>query len=189
MFLWAAVAITKSIETFDDKMNTMLSQNSMKNSDIKAVLLLLSFFVTAVAFFHAGITFLATDALEYLTENQPLMVFPNFVLLFFEAVLIFFMAVNLDNTGNFVKLIIALLITDIVWILIYIRRREVVLIEWLHLNILTTMFLMVALPTSNTLQTDILIFVILASRSICDYIFGWPRLYNKHPVVDVHMIG
>jgi hypothetical protein len=184
----AAFAITRSIEAFSDEMKSILSQD-MANLDLKAVLLLLSFFVTAVAFFHAGITFLATDALEYLTEGEPSMVFPNFVLLFFEAVLIFFMAVNLDNTANFLKLIIALLVTDIVWIIIYIRHREVVLIEWLHMNVLTTMFLIVALPTSNTIVTDILIFVILASRTICDYVFGWPRIYNKHPVVNVHLPG
>ena len=126
-------------------MNTILSANSMTMLDIDAILLLAGFFVTAVAFFHAGITFLATDASVYLTEDKPRLVFPNFVFLFFEAIIIVFMADNVDNIVNLLKLIIALLVTDIVWTLIYIKHREVVFIEWIHYNSLTILFLVVIL--------------------------------------------
>jgi hypothetical protein len=198
----AAFALSQSIQTFQAsrQMDTILGTNNMTIFDIQQVLLLTSFFVTAVPFFHAAITFLATDASVYLTSDRPRLVFPNFAFLLFEAVIIVFMANNVDNIVNFLKLIIALLISDIAWTVIYIRQREVVFIEWIHYNFLTIMFLLIVLqshviPSINvdvntgldTFQVYLLIFVVLASRSVCDYVFAWKQLYYKHPVREVHI--
>jgi hypothetical protein len=182
----AAFALTEAIETYGEKrLPQILSDNSMEDDDITAILVVIAFLVTAIAFFHAGITFLATDASEYLTRGKPLLLLPNFVVLFFEAVIIFFMAANVDNILNFLKLTIALLMTDIIWILFYIRHKDVVFVEWLHYNSLTVLFLILVLPFADLSLTFIFMFIILTSRTVCDYIFGWKRLYFKHPVLEM----
>jgi hypothetical protein len=191
----AGFAVTNSLETYseNEKLDKILAKNIMDQEDLQNVLILISFIVTAVPFFHSGLTFLATDASEYLTRGHGRLVFPNFVILFFDAILIFFMAGSIDNLDSFVKITIALMVTDICWVISYIRNREVVFIEWLHYNFLTTLFLILFLiiglpnhtPSVYSFLFHGLIFIILLTRTICDYKFGWKRLYFKHPLVEM----
>jgi hypothetical protein len=190
----AAFAVTNSLEAYgEDRLNGILVKNMIEQEDVQSVFILISFLVTAVPFFHSGLTFLATDASGYLTHGYGRLAFPNFAILFFDAILIFFMGGNVDNLDNFVKITIALMVIDICWVIGYIRHREVVFIEWLHYNVLTALFLILFLtlelpyhtPNVYSFPSYGLIFIILLARTICDYIFGWKRLYFKHPLQEM----
>jgi hypothetical protein len=46
----------------------------------------------AVLFYHGGIIFLTTIAAEELTDGKAKRVYPDFIVLFLEAVIIYYMA-------------------------------------------------------------------------------------------------
>jgi hypothetical protein len=177
----ASLAISHSLETFNqDALGNILLFDTMTVFELGLLLTLVGFFVTAIPFVHAGVIYLATDATEDLTKGEFRLVLQNFTVLFLQVVVLFFMAFNVANLSNFVKLAIALMLIDIVWVIRFIKRRDdLVYIEWLQFNSLAALFLVTALLIEQSLYTSVIIASVLFYRTICDYKSLWNDLYRK----------
>jgi hypothetical protein len=194
----AALSISEALDTFNDEaLVSMLSSNSMSERDLSILLTLIAFFVTAIPFVHAGVIYLATEATAELTEGDFSLVLQNFTVLFLQVVLLSFMAFNIANIDNFIKLAIALMLIDIIWVIRFrfrskfrfrFRKRsdhekkkkdDLVYIEWLHFNSIAALFLITALLIEQSLYTSLLIFPVLFARTFCDYKSLWDIVYSK----------
>jgi hypothetical protein len=142
----AAIAVSQALETFNEvSLGSMLWSNTISHIHWGILLTLIGFFLTAIPFVHAAIIYLATDATVELTKGNPTMVLANFTVLFLQVSLLSFMASNISEVTNFMKLAIALMLLDVIWVIIFIRKPDVVFIEWLQFNSLGAIFLVVAL--------------------------------------------
>lgn len=177
----AALAISQALETFNEKaLDNMLLLDSMSEGELTILLTLIGFFVTAIPFVHAGVIYLATDATEMLTKGEFSLVLQNFTILLLQDVLHFFMAFNVANPSNFIKLAVALMLIDIAWVVRVIKRRnDLVYIEWLQFNSLAALFLVTALLLEQSLYTSVIMVSVLFARTICDYRSLWNELYRK----------
>jgi hypothetical protein len=197
----AAIAVSQALETFNNEaLLNMLSVDSideiynMDARDLTILFTLTGFFVTAIAFVHAGVIYLATDATGELTKQKVSLVLQNFTVLFFQVVILFFMAFNISDMNNFIKLSIVLMLIDIIWVMRFMRTGNgIVHIEWLQFNLLVAVFLIIASLTTQThsnpttaaqqsLYTSIIIVAVLFCRTLCDYRALWKSVYSKRPL-------
>lgn len=184
--LVAGVAITTALGVFSETtLTNILVRNYVGTQELQNIMLLFSYFATAISFFHGGITFLATDAAGLLTKGKASIVLPHFIVIFSEVVLLYFMSTEVNGIISFSKLLIALLVLDIIWVTVYQRNRELVFIEWGHYNSITVFFLYIVLITPLSLMSFILLFVVTLLRSLCDYIIGWASFYGKYPLQEM----
>jgi hypothetical protein len=182
----AGTAVTTALDIFSHPtLTNILVRNFVGTQQLQNILLLFSFFATAISFFHGGITFLATDAVDILTKGKGSHILPHFLVIFSQVVLLYFMATQVSSIISFSKLCIALMVIDIIWVARYHRNRDLVFIEWGHYNSMTVFFLIILLTIPLSLMSFVLLFLITILRSLCDYIIGWTSFYSKHPLQEM----
>lgn len=135
--------------------------------------------------------------------------FPFFISAFVHAVLFYFIALNVCNLALFISLLWTIMIVNCIWNLIHfgINRKiiqggpNIPFREWIGLNFNTFAFLSVfvfAAPNlfvetekvgelicsasqsmSNDVSINIIILLVLFSRSVVDYIVAWKSVYSN----------
>lgn len=150
--------------------------------DINPSFLVLSYLSVAVLFYHGGIIFLTTVAAEELTEGKARRVFPDFIVLFLEGVIVYYMAKDVNSLQVFVKLIMTLMVVDIGWVLYFysVTKARSVYFEWVHFDLMTFLALILISFYGYGIQPYTTVFIILVSRTICDYTFAWKEFYSVY---------
>jgi hypothetical protein len=163
---------------------------------------LLTFLVTIVPFIHGFI--LTFSNRWYYDEDTDTThyewAFVFFIVVFFQTVLLFFAAVNVQKFELFFFMLWSLMVFNAPWLSVqiyYILKDKINIVnvfprQWIILNFNTAAFLSILVFASDQLNTaaqndilvviiNALIFIVLLSRSISDYKVGWKDLYNRPP--------
>lgn len=164
---------------------------------------LLTFLVTIIPFIHGFI--LTFSNKWYYDENSDTShyewAFVFFMVVFFQTVLLFFAAINVNELEIFLFMLWSLMVFNAPWLSVqiyYILKDKINIInvfpkQWIILNFNTAAFLsififspdqLLAVTQGNVLINAIinaLILCVLLSRSIADYMVGWKDLYNRPP--------
>jgi hypothetical protein len=171
---------------------------------------LIGFFSIAIPFIHAGLVFLTTRAAEIMTldrrKGQARNLFIIFLFSFIQAMFLYFIAINIDNTRQFILWLTLALLVDLVWSGLSMRinlsqaviqltsRKKLtnyvsyieddkIPIEWIHVNILTTGFFISLMILNPSILEDafisFLLVCVLFLRTISDYITGWRAIYVR----------
>jgi hypothetical protein len=188
----AGLALTIALSDFSaNSLNNFLTFSITEN-DLKSLTYLISFLAISLHFFHVGLIFLTTNAAhEFLTTNAAhegqvrtgkrlIMIF---MLILFQSTLILFSAVNTNNSDNFIKIVVAIFIANIVWFLLSYKGKFFYL-EWLHFDLLTLSFLLI-MYNHQLLVTGILLSIVLTFRTVCDYYSLWNRFWSRYPITDI----
>jgi hypothetical protein len=154
--------------------------------DLPYTFRLVAFLVTIIPFVHGAI--LTTSKKWYKTQHALAFIF--FILIFIHAILFYLVALNVFNTSLFILLLWIIMGLNSVWIVIQGRisgRGDIFLNEWFLLNFNTFAFLSVFVfvpanfdDVGKDFNLNLLILIVMISRSITDYIVGWERLYNRN---------
>lgn len=147
---------------------------------------LVAFIVTIIPFIHGAI--LTTSKKWY--ESQHLMAFVFFILVFIHAILFYLAALNISKVPVFILSLWIIMSLNSVWIVIQGRisgRHDIFFNEWFLLNFNTFAFLSVFVfvpanfeDVGINFNLNLLILLVMISRTITDYIVGWKRLYNSN---------
>lgn len=192
-----AIAITQAITVFSDPQHNEYI-NSVYNwkgflglSLSNQAFVIASFFTVAVLFIHCGIVFFSTDASKLIGVGNKVGVFISSVLLFLEAVVLFYAANSIDNILNFSLWIFMLMVIDIAWVLVNIAKKIEVLFQWLHLDSSMLFFLLMILMIYGMKDATVLpkeiyeyVLVIFLIRTVADYKMGWRSVWGKFDVSD-----
>jgi hypothetical protein len=184
----AGLAITEGLSQFIDSSLDKILLVQLSNIEVfNSLALLVSFFAVAVLFFHGGITFLATPAANTLTKESGVAILGIFIVLFTEAIIIFFMGSNVNSTSDVLKLLAALMIIDISFNLIYTRAfPRLVFFQWFYLDLFTVIFVIVCLDSGvDSLITPALLLLITVFRTVIDYKTLWKHFYGKYPLTEM----
>jgi hypothetical protein len=154
--------------------------------DLPYTFRLVAFLITIIPFVHGAI--LTTSRKWY--KSQHLLAFVFFILVFIHAILFYLVALNILNTSLFILLLWIIMALNSVWIVIQRLiscRHDIFVNEWLLLNFNTFAFLSVFVfvpanfdDVGNNFNLNLLILLVMISRSITDYIVGWKGLYNRN---------
>jgi len=176
----AGLAITQALTDYD-----------VKGVPISMTFLLIGFFSIAVTFYHGAAVFLSVAAAELLQKEDRRKLFYNFIFLFAEAILLFFISESLGDIDQFAKMFIALLIVDVVWSIIHQisytpndKENPHSSVEWIHLDFLMIGFLIMfmifhPLHQFDELYINLIFLIALLGRTIVDYIVGWRLVYFR----------
>jgi hypothetical protein len=125
---------------------------------------------------------LSTVAAEELTEGKARRVFPDFIVLFLEAVIVYYIAKDLASLQVFMRLIMTLMAVDIGWVLyLYsISKGRSVYFEWVHFNAMIFLVLVLVSLNGHGVQAYAIVFIVLVSGTICDYAFAWKEFYSVY---------
>jgi hypothetical protein len=162
---------------------------------------LITFLVTIVPFIHGFILTFSNrwyyDAESNTTHYEWAFVF--FIVVFFQTVLLFFAAVNVQHFELFFFMLWSLTIFNAPWLCVqiyYILKDKINIVnvfpkQWIILNFNTAAFLSILVFAGDQLPTaaqrdvfiiiNALILLVLLCRSIADYMVGWKDLYNRPP--------
>jgi hypothetical protein len=154
--------------------------------DLPYTFRLVAFLVTIIPFVHGAI--LTTSRKWY--KSHHLLAFVFFILVFIHAILFYLVALNISNISLFILLLWTIMALNSVWIVIQrliSGRRDIFVNEWFLLNFNTFAFLSVFVfvpanfdDVANNFNLNLLILLVMFSRSITDYIVGWKGLYNRN---------
>lgn len=154
--------------------------------DLPYTFRLVAFLITIIPFVHGAI--LTTSRKWY--KSQHLLAFVFFILVFIHAILFYLVALNIYNISLFILLLWIIMSLNSVWILIQgiiSCRKDIFVNEWFLLNFNTFAFLSVFVfvpanfdDVGKNFNLNLLILLVMISRSIIDYIVGWKSLYNKN---------
>jgi hypothetical protein len=154
---------------------------------------LFGFFMTQIPFLHGAVLALSSDTSEFRTDpsrNQYLP-FLIFVALLVHAALFYFVGTNLLNLPLFTFFLWILFTFNSVWlsVLRILIPRELVIREWIQLNSITAAFIFAyffypyfidsSYTMTDEFSSNIVLLVILTSRTILDYGFGWTNFYKQ----------
>jgi hypothetical protein len=149
------------------------------------ILYLLAYLAIALPFYHGATVAFINQAKKVMSQEQGKKVFFDFIILFIESGILYFMAANLNSFLDFVVWSLALIITDSIWVSVsLITRDPIAPRQWLQLNITFSLFLApliliaiaknpVELPTSYALPA---LMVVALYRTVVDYRTTW-RMY------------
>ena len=187
------LGITDALTKYADSMGNSIS-DLLPHS-----LRLLTFLVTIVPFIH-GFILTFSNRWYYDEESDTThyeWAFVFFMVVFFQTVLLFFAALNVQKLEIFILMLWSLMAFNAPWLFVQIKcilkdKINIVNVfpkQWIILNFITASFLSVFVFASDqllvTTQSNILInaliFSVLLSRSIADYMVGWKGLYNRPP--------
>lgn len=187
------LGITDALYDYGTALNTGIISSApwgllgIVSIDLPHTFRLLAFLVTIIPFIHGAI--LTTSKKWH--KSQHLVAFVFFILIFIHAILFYFAALNISKIPLFILSLWIIMILNSVWIVIQGRisgTHDIFLKEWFFLNFNTFAFLsvFVFVPANfNDVGTNdnlnLLILLVMVSRSITDYIVGWKRLYNRDP--------
>ena len=201
----AGVAFTHGIDTFllDNKsFTTTQNASDLVNfiQDNKTILFY-SFFAVAILFFHCGLLFLSIEGIRYLTAGEDTagnknkgneIIFCNVILLFAEAVILYFIADSVRSISRFSLWVMVLMSVDIFWTIlqrfVFIKKHgdweKEVPFEWIHLDLLTLgflWFLLLAFQSDKISDAKYywLLLSVLFSSTAVNYIAMWRRIWSK----------
>jgi hypothetical protein len=153
-------------------------------------LMLASFLVTVVPFYHGGNRHLDATYVTSERAAKPYALMIDFVFLFLEAILLFALAVQIDTLQVFYTLLVALFLLDIAWIgFTYIAGLDPNLsgpgyAKWVVMNLIAGAAIALFAWSNlfgNVWATDIAKDIALATvavgRTIFDYILEWEFYY------------
>jgi hypothetical protein len=205
-------AIGKYTETIGTKVSTYLSNNpgnllGILTLDLPYSFRLIGFLVTILPFIHGAI--LSFSNKWYYNQQEKKshfgLAFIFLIVVFIHTILFFFTAVNLSSS-LFILSLFLLMGLNTPWLLIqgvitrkYVGRNDLFIDPWVLLNFNTFAFLAVFIfgfpnlfGTSNDVDSNyllnLLILIVLTSRSVVDYIVGWKSLYNKMPASGMQRV-
>jgi hypothetical protein len=180
----AALGLQVAFDFYYPDMHNAISQNIFALPDISHSFLILSYLSVAVLFYHGGIIFLSTAAAQELTEGRARRVFPDFIGLFLQAVIIYYMAKDMSSPEVFIKLVMTLMVVHIIWVIYFfsVAKERSVYFEWVHFDSLTFLALLLVSLFGYGIQSYWVVFVLLALRTICDYGFAWKEFYTVYSV-------
>ena len=169
---------------------------------------LLTFLVTMVPFIH-GFILTFSNRWYYDIETgktQYKWAFVFFIVVFLQTILLFFAAVNVWKFEPFIFILWILMAFNIPWLYIQIwgiLKNQINIVhvfpkQWIILNLITFLFLLIfvrdqyfpaaqndaLINAQNDALINFLIFCVLLSRSIADYMVGWKDLYNRTPEAE-----
>ena len=187
----AGLAITQSLDLFNDTSNEIDdfgSATPTKLNSTKALqdnfeldksnlypyglklkfintLVLISFFIVAIPFYHTAVTFLSVKQLIFSKGREQGASIFHFITLLVEVSILFLMAANVDVLGiipadspnpsleeksTFIILTIVMISIDIMWTLIDILlKNKEIPEEWIYINLNTILFLFCLLAYTN----------------------------------------
>lgn len=203
----AGVAFTHGIDTF--LMNNDIFTSTQDASDLinfiqnNQTILFYSFFAVAILFFHCGLLFLSIEGIRYLTAGEDStgkknkgneIIFCNVILLFAEAIILYFIADSVQSISRFALWVMVLMSIDIFWTIlqrfVFIKKQgkweDEVPFEWIHLDLLTfgfLWFLLLAFHSDSHKISDavyywFLLSVLLSSTAV-NYTAMWRRIWSK----------
>ncbi len=168
---------------------------------------LLGFLVTIIPFIHGAILMFSNK--WYLNKyNKPDgtegtyhfgLAFIFFIMIFFHTALFFFVGLNITDFSLVLLLLWIAMMVNSLWLFVqrlltmkYLWRNDYFLTSWILINFNTFAFLSLFVFASPTLFNvknnigddsllNLLVFIVLVSRTVTDYIVGWRSLYNKLP--------
>lgn len=145
--------------------------------------------MTQIPFFHGTVLSLSSDASQLgpsrIKEYLPILLF---VALLIHAALFYFIG---SNFPLFIFFIWVLFSFNAVWLSVsrLIVPIELVVPEWIQLNSITSAFLFgyffypyfidINYTISDDFSSNFILLVVLTSRSILDYVFGWRNFYQQ----------
>lgn len=204
----AAFAITETLYTFPsgiectDENGNVIKQcfdNTEKLQDLpklllsEQVLVVGSFFAIGILFYQCGIMVLSTDVALLIEEGNRKSAFVSSIIIFLEGIVLFIAATSTDSLLRFSLWIFVLLALDIVWVLINLYARIDILFQWLHLDSLMMLFLLVVLLSPVNLGSSIklagigfnywAVIMVFVLRSVLDYKMGW-KYWTKVPTEE-----
>lgn len=203
--LIAAFAMTNSLETFNNEELKCFGINDSKITcntypetfnDLPnffaspQVILVASFFSIGILMYHCGIMFLSTDAVKLVYSGKPVITFFSSLIIFLEGIVLFIAALKVTSIMSFTFWMFLLMILDIGWVLLNIVKKLDPLFQWLHLDSVMAIFLIIIIQSSisttdsfeiadNSLAFAGVAFEywailgIFVLRTILDYNMGW----------------
>jgi hypothetical protein len=181
--IYSAIAALGFQAAFDFYFNDIHhSISALGLPDLNHSFLILSYLSVAILFYHGGIIFLSSVAAEELTEGKARRVFPDFIVLFLEAAIVYYVAKDIASFQVFTRLIMTLMLVDISWVLYFysISKGRSVYFEWVHFNLMTFLALLLVSLNGHGTQAYAIVFTVLVSRTICDYAFAWKEFYSVY---------
>jgi hypothetical protein len=194
--LIAALAITNALETFptgeectkDDVIIQQCLDNTEKIQDLpkllasNPVIIIASFFAIGILFYHCGIMVLSTD-IAPLLQNKKIIAFASSLIIFLQGIVLFIAADSTDSLLRFSLWIFLLMALDIAWVLVNIYAKIHMLFQWLHLDTILLLFLLVMLVSPEN-QGNLIkfgavdfnylaVFIVFVMRTAFDYKMGW----------------
>ena len=193
------LSITSALETYGDIFDPN-SENlsSIFNTPFKFLLILISYFLLAIPFFHAGAITLLKQLEITLTKkiNYRLSVLVFFGLLVISGIF-YFLSISLKNFILFCFIILIIMIVYSLWLIIqkaFLKKTEeekYYLTNWLHLNMILSCFLIIIIHyyiifyyhIFNEIETLLeisipLLTLMILCRSLLDYLNCW-NFYEK----------
>jgi hypothetical protein len=75
-----------------------------------------------------------------------------------------------------------LMAVDISWVLYFhsITKGRSVYFEWVHFDAMTFLALILVSLNGDDIQIYAFVFLVLVSRTICDYAFAWKEFYSVY---------
>jgi hypothetical protein len=171
-----------SIEDPEDWLTFLSSQQ---------VVLIASFFAIGILFYHCCILVLSNEIATLIEEGSKITAFVSSLIIFLQGIALFAAASSTDNLVRFSLWFVVLLLLDIVWLIINLRTRIDTTFQWLHMDLIVFLFLIIVLVSSqqNTIVSNMasfnhwtVLFVFLM-RATIDYNLTW-KYFTKIPTND-----
>jgi hypothetical protein len=165
-----------------------LSDDASKHPESASWLMFGSLIVTIVPFFHgANRHFDATYVTgEHQAKSGALMI--DFIMLFFEGLLLFVAAMSVGKAAHFYTLLSGLLVYDAVWVgftRLFVTDAAQKYWPWALVNLIAAAAILVSVWSnllgnafwSNEPACNIAVFLIVVCRTVFDYYMAWDFYY------------
>jgi hypothetical protein len=149
-----------------------------------------SFFPIAIMFIHCGIIFLLSESVPILSKGNRRVFFFSALLIFLEAVAMYYAGTSINNVLNYSFWILVLSIIHVVWILIIWSKGIDAEPQWLSLNLVLVFFtltILLAFPSITQIETEVYAYVLIIFLAvvITYYKVAWRTFWTKYDVSDI----
>jgi hypothetical protein len=181
--------------SFSHSMNdTILNLSPISLPNLINILIILSFFLVVIPFFHATTIYLTSKIFIKEKKRTGGFIFIHYLLLLFETAMLFLIADNLNLTKNnlFFIYLLLMMCADTLWIIVNVVLKKLEIpTQWLYINFLTILFLFYFIillynPVfdnhlfSQNPYVYLTFFIVLLCRTVSNYKFGWRNIYSKN---------
>lgn len=187
----AGFGLTEAFSNTSKLIESKAAYEIMVVDIVYKILPLLTYLSLAIPFYHgATMAFLKQAERWWLRKQRtekPRIAFLDFLVLFVEAGVLYFMSTNLDEFSDIVKWAFILMVADTTWILATRNSKDrQIPREWLQLNIPYSAFLIIAfalfspdLGYTGKLPDYALpfLFSVTLFRTVVDYGVTWKSIY------------
>lgn len=192
----AGLAITSALEAFIDPDQNLYVQYAHNLNGFIDLLssnpsfVIASFFPIAIMFIHCGIIFLLSESVPILSKGNRRVFFFSALLIFLEAISLYYAGTSINNILNYSFWILVLSIIHVVWILIIWSKGIDAEPQWLSLNLVLVFFtltILLTFPSITQIEKEVYAYVLIIFLAIVVtyYKVAWRTFWAKYDVSDI----